>query len=216
MHMQGKKDLRSAEMDTLQRSRIPTTVVTASGVVQTNEEAQVYVHDLDLFVTVQVLDDTPAVLSLGKLCEENGYSYEWFSGQKPRLTKNGQEFLCKAEKFVPLVVPGLSSNSGTSSSSTSPPQDSSSTNSSVATERSDKQAPGDWRDSITSQNKNKKESDKQATGDRLRDLPEWLEEFTDNREDIETPVAPHTFLRTQIRNALRKWYQSQGCTVFVQ
>ena len=72
MHMLSKKDLSSAEMDTLQRSRIPTTVVTANGEVQTNEEAQVYVHDLDLFVAVQLLDDTPAVLSLGKLCEENG------------------------------------------------------------------------------------------------------------------------------------------------
>ena len=42
-------------------------VVTANGEVQTNEEAQVYVHDLDLFVTVQLLEETLAVLSLGKL-----------------------------------------------------------------------------------------------------------------------------------------------------
>ena len=38
---------------------------------------RVYVHDLDLFVTVQILDDTAAVLSLGELCEEHGYTYEW-------------------------------------------------------------------------------------------------------------------------------------------
>ena len=63
MHMLSKRDLSSDEMDSLRRSRIPTTVVRATGEVQTNEEAQVYVHDLDLFVTVQVLDDTPAVLS---------------------------------------------------------------------------------------------------------------------------------------------------------
>ena len=44
-----------------------------------------YVHDLDLFVTVQILDDTPAVLSLGKLCEEHGFSNEWASGQSPHL-----------------------------------------------------------------------------------------------------------------------------------
>ena len=36
-------------------------------------------------MTGQLLDDTPAVLSFGKLCEEHGYSYEWASGQKPRL-----------------------------------------------------------------------------------------------------------------------------------
>ena len=34
-----------------------------------------------------MLDDTPAVLSLGKLCEEHGHSHEWASGQKPHLTK---------------------------------------------------------------------------------------------------------------------------------
>ena len=76
MHMLSKKDLSSDEKETLWRSRNPTTVVTASGEVQTNEEAQVYVHDLDLFVTVQILDDTPAVLPLGKLCEEHGYTDE--------------------------------------------------------------------------------------------------------------------------------------------
>ena len=60
LHVLSKKDLRSDEMDTLWRSRTPTTVVTASGEVQTNEETQVYVHDLDLFVTVQLLEETPA------------------------------------------------------------------------------------------------------------------------------------------------------------
>ena len=64
-------------------------VVTANGEVQTKEEAQVYVHDLGLFVTVQLVEDTLAVLSLGKLCEEHTYSYEWVSGQQPRLTKKG-------------------------------------------------------------------------------------------------------------------------------
>ena len=47
----------------------PTTVVTANGEAQTEEEATVYVRELDLFVTVRLLENTPAVLSLGKLCE---------------------------------------------------------------------------------------------------------------------------------------------------
>ena len=44
-------------------------VMTANGEVQTLEEAQIHVHDLGLFVTVQLLDETPAVLSLGTLDE---------------------------------------------------------------------------------------------------------------------------------------------------
>ena len=41
--MISKKDLNSAEMDTLTKSCSPTIVLTANGEVQTHEEATVYV-----------------------------------------------------------------------------------------------------------------------------------------------------------------------------
>ena len=85
MHMISKKDLNSAEMDTLTKSCGPTIVITANGEVQTHEEATVCVKELDILLTMKVLEDTPAVLLLGKLCEEHGYSYEWINGQKPHL-----------------------------------------------------------------------------------------------------------------------------------
>ena len=47
MHMDGKKDLNSAEMETMRTSRSPTTV---------------YVKHLDSVVKVVVLEETPAVL----------------------------------------------------------------------------------------------------------------------------------------------------------
>ena len=74
-----------AEMDTLTKSCSPTIVITANGEVQTHEEATVYVKELGIFLTMKVLENTPAALSLGKLCDENGYSYEWINGQKPHL-----------------------------------------------------------------------------------------------------------------------------------
>ena len=74
MHMLSRKDLNSAELDAVRVSESPTTVVTASGDVQTKEEATVCVKELDFFVTMKLLEDTPAVLSLGKLCEDHGYS----------------------------------------------------------------------------------------------------------------------------------------------
>ena len=87
MHMISKKDLSDAEMDTLTTSRSPTTVITANGEVRTHEEATVYVKELDTFLTMKVLENTPAFLSLGKLCDENGYSYAWINCQKPHLIK---------------------------------------------------------------------------------------------------------------------------------
>ena len=78
-----------------------------------------YVRELAIFLTMKVLEDTPAVLSLGKLCDEHGYSYEWITGQKPHLVKNGIRIMCNTENFVPIVVPGLSTSSSSGSSSTS-------------------------------------------------------------------------------------------------
>ena len=63
-----------------------------------------------IFLTMKVLENTPAVLSLGKLCDENGYPYEWIKGQK-HLVKDGIRIICNTENFVPIVVPGLSTSS---------------------------------------------------------------------------------------------------------
>ena len=103
-------------MDTLTKSCSPTIVITANGEVQTHEEEIVYVKELDIFLTMKVLENTPAVLSLGKFCDENGYSNEWINGQKPHLIQDGIRILCNTQNFVPIVVPGLSSSSSGSSS----------------------------------------------------------------------------------------------------
>ena len=47
MHMISKKDMNSADLETLTSSRSPTTVITANGEVQTHEDATVYVKEFD-------------------------------------------------------------------------------------------------------------------------------------------------------------------------
>ena len=87
-----RKDLNKAELETVRISKNPKMVVTAHGEVQTKEEATVCVRGVDLFVTVMILENTPAVLSLGKLCEDFEYSYDWTSGQKTTPHQERQEF----------------------------------------------------------------------------------------------------------------------------
>ena len=95
-------------------------MVTANGKVLTKEEATVYVRELNLFVAVMLLEDTPAVLSLRKIGEDHGYNYHWTSGRKPPPIKHGRKIDCNTVNHVPFVVPGLSTSSSTSSSPTSP------------------------------------------------------------------------------------------------
>ena len=78
MHMISKKDLNDAEMDTLTKSSYDShnRQWRSADARRGNSVCQ----RIGFFLTMKVLENTPAVLSLGKLCDENGYSYEWING----------------------------------------------------------------------------------------------------------------------------------------
>ena len=141
------------------------------------------------------------MLSLGKLCDEHGYSYEWINGQKQHLIKNGIRIQCNTETFVPIVVPGLSMSSSSSfpssitmtpsrqeidhptsssSSSTSPTMTSSTVSGDDGTRaRGDLCGIDSYPVTMSSQNVERKER-----GDLLNsDIPEWLQEFRENLVD---------------------------------
>ena len=156
---------------------------------------------------MKVLENTPAVLSLGKLCDENGYSYEWI------------RIPCNTENFVPIVVPGLSSSSSGSSSTSRTPSrleshssSSSSTSSSsptaseiqtreredrnesdispvqVSTMVDDRSGRPDDTQANKNQEPNKKGSKKEQSESLCSEMPEWLQEFRENMVDDEIPV----------------------------
>ena len=52
MHMASKKDLNSADLETVKISKNPATVVTANGDVPSKGKTTLCVKELDLFVTV--------------------------------------------------------------------------------------------------------------------------------------------------------------------
>ena len=168
-------------------------MVTAKGEVQTNEEAQVYDRDLDLFVTVQILEETQAVLSLGKLCSENGYSYEWEHAETPRLTQNGKIIICTMDNFVPFVVPGLKSSSSSSSASTKRIKGQSSSSSDywkssdpVTTQSHNPDSEGSIQTDLekpSSGNRGSLNEDEMDKEDPTQGIPDRLQPFTDNLED---------------------------------
>ena len=63
---------------------------------------------MDSFVTVQLLENTFAVLSLGKSCEEN-WCYCGWKAKHQILSNSDRRISCKSDYIVPIAVPGLSS-----------------------------------------------------------------------------------------------------------
>ena len=206
MHMISKKDLSNAEMDTLTKSCSSTRVITANGEVQTHEEAIVYVKELEIFLTMKVLENTPAVLSLGKICFENGHSYQWINGQKPHLIKDGIRIICNTENFVPIVVPGLSSSSSGSSSTSGTlsrqeshcsTSSSSSPSSPTVGELSVREREDVTNSDISPVPVSNSVDDRSGQPDETTiergnpldsEIPEWLQEFKENLVDDEIPV----------------------------
>ena len=88
--MMSESALTPVEQETIQKSKSPSVIKTPHGTTHTTEKATENVCDLDIFVQVQFLNESPAVLSLGELCQENGYPYEWHPGQSSYLLKNGR------------------------------------------------------------------------------------------------------------------------------
>ena len=112
--------------------------------------------------------------------------------------KNGKKFSCEADNFVPLVVAGLSSGTGSSLSSTSRMQD---------TTSSESQDPEKTRSDLqTSRNRSETDPDKKDTDDRLQ-LPEWFEDFTENPEDPESPVHTRNSRENSDSDRPTKWWK---------
>ena len=154
-------------------------------------------------MSMKVLENTPAVLSLGKHDDENGYSYEWINGQKPHLIKNVIRIPCNTENFVSIVVPGLSSSSSGSSStlrsfsrqenhssSSSSSSSSSPTVSEIQTREREDQNESDFSPVRVSKNQkpNKKESKRVQSDQMCSEIPEWLQEFREILVDDELPL----------------------------
>ena len=156
-----------------------------------------YVKELDILLTMKVFENTPGVLSLGKLCDENRYSYEWINCQKPHLIKNEIRIQCNTENFVP-IADSETRERGDLSGIDSHPVPVSSPNVEEMIERRDPlfaANPGSAAQPTKNQKPNKEETTIER-GDPLfaakpaplcSDIQEWLQEFREILVDDEVP-----------------------------
>ena len=96
---------RKAErMNLKMRACDPIVFHTANGSTATSKEAEIDLGTFDMTSQAYVLDDTPSVMSLGKRCMEEGYSFVWPSGQMPfMITKDGSRIDLTIHDNIPYI-----------------------------------------------------------------------------------------------------------------
>ena len=140
-----------------------------------------------------LLEETPAVLSLGKFCEDNECTDHWTSGQKNHISpKMARTLIARHQTVYHLSSLVLSTSSSTTSTPTS--SASSSQDYVISTERSGSTRAESRGNPLhkpaKTENTNNKEGDEEVQSDLLHDLPDWLQEFRANLVDERSPLEP--------------------------
>ena len=93
------------DIDTYQSDRV--NFHTANGITSTTTMVEL---DFDTFndpARAHVLEDTPSVLSLGKRCMEQGYTFVWPSGREPyMINSEGDKIKMEVHDLIPYVYLG--------------------------------------------------------------------------------------------------------------
>ena len=110
-HLVSKNYLHKKEIKTIRRSLTPVHLSTANGEVIAEYTALLYVKELGVCVEAYILDDVPPVLSLGKLCDEEGFEFEWknkkatLSHPDKKIFGTPIKIVSKIMSKVPMVYP---------------------------------------------------------------------------------------------------------------
>ena len=81
---------------------------TANGATPATKKAKIGVDELGTKVNAWILSETPAVLSVGQRCMEQGYTFVWPSGKNPFLITPGKKNIVELEVInnIPYLVSG--------------------------------------------------------------------------------------------------------------
>ena len=100
-------DLVSRHMlhsDEVSQSSKPVSLLTAKGVFQATDQARVNVPILGDDINPYVLDDSPAVVSVGQRCIDAGWSFHWPAYSRPYFKKpDGTKVKLEIDDYVPYL-----------------------------------------------------------------------------------------------------------------
>eukprot|EP00971_Amphidinium_carterae_P092319 1827943-Amphidinium_carterae.1 len=95
---------KDAIEDPKKRLQKPLLMQTASGVMEANKRATEKVNTLRSTITPLLLDSTPDVLSVGRRCMTEGYSFHWDSGAYPYfIDKKGRRISMTVDRYIPYL-----------------------------------------------------------------------------------------------------------------
>ena len=104
-HLISASDLTEEERSRIRKSAVKMRLHTANDVITVDECTDVFIEEMGEILSPLVLLNTPAVVSIGLICMEQGGKFEWLPGQTPTLTlRDGRVVRFTVEHNVPYML----------------------------------------------------------------------------------------------------------------
>lgn len=86
----------------------PHKLTIANDRIEVAEQASVRVNELGLDTDMLVMDESPSVSSLGRLCMTRGYAFRWEAQESPCLIlPNGKTRVPEVDHYLPLLAAAM-------------------------------------------------------------------------------------------------------------
>ena len=105
-HLAGEDLLSAPLLANLSQDEKCIKLATANGVVESQGTVRVYIPELETEADLLVMHNCPAVLSMGRLIEDDGYRFTWHSGEAVLTSPSGARLRCEVQNYVPSLKAG--------------------------------------------------------------------------------------------------------------
>ena len=102
----SEKSVTKEDRKMVTLTKTPCRMATVNGITVAEEQLSIRVDGLGEDVDAIILDNSPCnILSLGKLCMERGFGFDWKPGEPPRLIMpDGSVRVLLVEQYVPIIA----------------------------------------------------------------------------------------------------------------
>jgi len=100
----GLNDMTAGDIERIETAAEPICFSTANGPVWASSTLPLQGMALMEEINPYVMEQTPAVLSIGRRCMLHGYSFHWPSAKSPYFIKpGGEKIVCDVHSYVPYL-----------------------------------------------------------------------------------------------------------------
>ena len=106
-HIISRKDLSPSELRTIRKSEYKVDFQIANDLTSSDTIVDIYIQDFYLYVTAWVFEDSPPLVSAGKLVEDYDAKFSWSLAEGPLLRIGDKVIQCQTKARCPFVAVSL-------------------------------------------------------------------------------------------------------------